>query len=169
MALQVIFSHGQESGPWGTKIKIMSKHATKLGCKVISVDYQGITNADDRVLKLIKICADIPDPICLIGSSMGGFVASAAANKIGAIGLFVLAPAYYMEGFDYSPFEAPNIPTQIIHGWRDNIVPVENSIKYAHENLATLHIIDGDHSLTENIQEINQYLENFLNSIYLKT
>jgi len=168
MTLQVIFSHGQESGPWGTKIKVMAELSTKLGCEVKSIDYQGIINADDRVLKLINICADITDPICLIGSSMGGFVASAAASKVGAIGLFVLAPAYYMDGFDYSSFEAPDIPTQIIHGWRDDIVPVENSMKYARENLATLHVIDGDHRLTDNIEEINLYLENFLNSIYIK-
>ncbi|MBT7275934.1 MAG: alpha/beta hydrolase, partial [Woeseiaceae bacterium] len=52
MTLQVIFSHGQESGPWGTKIKVMAELATKLGCEVKSIDYQGIINADDRVLKL---------------------------------------------------------------------------------------------------------------------
>jgi hypothetical protein len=41
-------------------------------------------------------------------------------------------------------------------------------VKYARENLATLHVIDGDHRLTDNIEEINLYLENFLNSIYIK-
>ena len=46
---------------------------------------------------------------------------------------------------------------------------IENGlIEYARENLATLHVIDGDHRLTDNIEEINLYLENFLNSIYIK-
>ena len=59
MALHVVFSHGQESGPWGTKIKMMSDLAFSIGCEVKSVDYQGIEAADDRVLKLIDECSNI--------------------------------------------------------------------------------------------------------------
>ena len=163
MALHVVFSHGQESGPWGTKIKTMANLAVSLGCEVKSIDYQGIEAADHRVIKLISECSSIEDSIVLVGSSMGGFVASAAAKEIEAVGLFVLAPAYFMKGFDYTPFEVADIPTEIIHGWRDDIIPVKNSIRYAQENHAKLHILDGDHRLTENIEDINAYLEIFLN------
>ena len=40
----VVFSHGQESGPWGTKIKVMAERVRELGCKADSVDYQGIAD-----------------------------------------------------------------------------------------------------------------------------
>ncbi|MEC7860148.1 MAG: YqiA/YcfP family alpha/beta fold hydrolase [Pseudomonadota bacterium] len=162
MALHIVFSHGQESGPWGTKIKIMASLASSLSCDVSSIDYQGIKEPQDRVAKLIKECSVISEPICLVGSSMGGFVATAAAYDVKAIGLFVLAPAYFIQGFDHSLIKSIDIPMEIVHGWNDNIVPVENSIRYAQSQHAKLHILDGDHGLTANIQEINNYFEIFI-------
>ena len=162
MALHIVFSHGQESGPWGTKIKIMASLASSLSCDVSSIDYQGIKEPQDRVAKLIKECSGISEPICLVGSSMGGFVATAAAYDVRAIGLFVLAPAYFIQGFDHSLIKSIDIPMEIVHGWNDNIVPVENSIRYAQSQHAKLHILDGDHGLTDNIQEINNYFEIFI-------
>ncbi len=97
----VVFSHGQESGPWGTKIRAMSDQVRDMGCGAESIDYQGIADPADRVSKLIATCREFDAPIVLVGSSMGGYVATAAASAINAIGLFVLAPAYYMEGFPH--------------------------------------------------------------------
>lgn len=161
----VVFSHGQESGPWGTKIKAMADQVRSMGCRVESIDYQGIADPTDRVTKLLAACKDIDAPLILVGSSMGGHVATAAAQPVNAIGLFVLAPAYYMEGFEALTPLAPNIPTVIVHGWHDDIVPVENSIRFARDCAATLHIVDGDHRLTENIDEINVYLQRFVNEL----
>ena len=159
----VIFSHGQESGPWGTKIRAMSEIAKGLGCDVDSIDYQGIADPTERVEKLVRECADINDPLILVGSSMGGHVATAAASTLGAAGLFVLAPAYYVEGYEeLTP--PPTMPICIVHGWHDDIVLVENSIRYARKCSATLHLVDGDHRLTENISEINEYLEQLIRS-----
>ena len=56
------------------------------------------------------------------------------------------------------------MPICIVHGWHDDIVPVENSIRYARECSASLHLVDGDHRLTANIDEINGYLEQFIRS-----
>ncbi len=54
----VIFSHGQESGPWGTKIRAMAERARSLGCAVDSIDYQGIADPSERVSKLVsRMCA----------------------------------------------------------------------------------------------------------------
>ena len=160
----VIFSHGQESGPWGTKIRAMSELAKSLGCNVDSIDYQGITDPTARVEKLVRECAGINDALILVGSSMGGHVATAAATTLGAAGLFVLAPAYYMEGYEKLTPLTPSMPICIVHGWHDDIVPVENSIRYARECSASLHLVDGDHRLTANIDEINGYLEQFIRS-----
>ena len=151
----VIFSHGQESGPWGTKIRAMAALVKELGCRAESIDYQGMADPTERVDKLISEGRHIDDALILIGSSMGGHVATAAANVLDAAGLFVLAPAYYMPGYEELTPDPPRMPTSIVHGWHDDVVPVENSIRFAGQCAATLHIVNGDHRLTENIDEIN--------------
>ena len=93
---------------------------------------------------------------------MGGHVATAAAAEVGAAGLFVLAPAFYMPGHEELTPEPPGVPMEIVHGWGDDVVPVEASIRYAHESRATLHIVDGDHRLTDQIGMINDLLERFV-------
>lgn len=158
----VIFSHGQESGPWGTKIRAMAELVRGMGCQADSIDYQGIADPIERVEKLMRECAEIEDRIILVGSSMGGHVATAAAEKLGAAGLFVLAPAYYMAGYEALTPSPPKVPICIVHGWHDEIVPVENSIRFARNCSATLHLVNGDHRLTANIDEISEYLRFFI-------
>ena len=161
----VYFSHGQESGPWGSKIKAMAKTVRKLGCRAESVDYQGIADPSERVDKLIAEAGRVEEPLILVGSSMGGHVATVAATEVGAIGLFVLAPAYFMPGYEDLTPPPPRIPLTIVHGWRDDVVPIANSIQFAQQCNATLHLIDSDHRLTECIDEINYYLERFLGQL----
>ena len=161
----VIFSHGQESGPWGTKIRAMADLVRDMGCRADSIDYRGIADPTERVEKLVAECRGIDDPRVLVGSSMGGHVATAGAEELGAAGLFVLAPAYYMPGYEDLTPTPPGTPIAIVHGWRDDVVPVESSIRFAQACHAELHILDGDHRLTENIAEINYYLRRFIEKI----
>jgi len=158
----VVFSHGQESGPWGTKIRAMAEIVRGMGCAADSVDYQGIADPTERVAKLVRYCDPLDAPLLLVGSSMGGHVATAAAETVNAVGLFVLAPAYYMPEFEELTPKAPQIPITIVHGWHDDIVPVDHSIRFARQCGATLHIVDGDHRLTANIDEICDYLTRFV-------
>jgi surfactin synthase thioesterase subunit len=134
-----------------------------LGCRAESVDYQGIDDPTERVDKLIVECHGLKEPLVLVGSSMGGHVATAAAAPLSAIGLFVLAPAFCIGGLTKQT--APDIPISIVHGWRDDIVPPENSIEFASKCNATLHLVDGDHRLTENIDEIIRYLSSFIRDL----
>ena len=161
----VCFSHGQESGPWGTKIKVMAEAARNLGCNVDSIDYQGIADPTERVAKLVAYAETVDEPLLLVGSSMGGHVATAAAEKVDACGLFVLAPAYYMPGHEELTPPPPSIPFVIVHGWHDDIVPVDSSIRYARECGATLHLVDGDHRLTANIDRITVWLREFIENL----
>jgi pimeloyl-ACP methyl ester carboxylesterase len=96
---------------------------------------------------------------------MGGHVATAAAAELHAVGLFVLAPAYYMPGYEDLTPPPPHMPTCIVHGWDDDVVPVESSIRFAAACNAALHILDGDHRLTDNIDEINYYLKRFIETL----
>ncbi len=161
----VIFSHGQESGPWGTKIRAMAAEVRSLGCDADSVDYRGISDPGERVSKLLAHCAGIDAPLILVGSSMGGHVATAAAAELGAAGLFVLAPAYFMPGYELLTPQPPGMPIAIVHGWRDDVVPVENSVRFAEACQAELHILDSGHRLTEKIDDINYYLRRFIEKI----
>ncbi len=161
----VYFSHGQESGPWGTTMKAMAEAVRGLGCHAESVDYQGIADPTERVEKLVAECRGVKESLVLVGSSMGGHVATAAAGPLNAVGLFVLAPAYYIAEYEHLTPPAPDIPISIVHGWRDDVVPPENSIRFAADCHATLHLIDGDHRLTENIDEIIEYLECFIRDL----
>jgi alpha/beta superfamily hydrolase len=101
----------------------------------------------------------------LVGSSMGGHVSAAAARRLRARGLFLLAPAFYMPGFEaYTPQDI-DCPTAIVHGWRDDIVPVENSIRWAREHKAELHILESDHRLQDQIETICVLLRDFLGAL----
>src|SRR3984893_3191592 len=95
----VVFSHGKESGPWGSKITAMAAVVRDLGVAVESVDYRGLDDPGARVRKLIGLGKEFKGPLVLVGSSMGGHVSAAAASPLGARGLFLLAPAIYMAGF----------------------------------------------------------------------
>ena len=161
----VVFSHGKESGPWGTKIRAMSDMCRRMGCATDSIDYRGIPDPSQRVDKLVRECESIGDRLILVGSSMGGHVATAAAERLDAAGLFVLAPAFFMKGYEELTPPPPNLPMSIVHGWKDDIVPAENSIRFACECGASLHLVDGDHRLIGNIDEINEYLRLFIEKI----
>jgi hypothetical protein len=45
------------------------------------------------------------------------------------------------------------------------VVPVENSIRFANGCKAELHVVNGDHRLTANIDEINGYLKRFIRQV----
>ena len=158
----VVFSHGKESGPWGSKITAMAAVVRDLGAAVESVDYRGMDDPGARVRKLIAAGAGLTAPLLLVGSSMGGHVAAAAAGQLEARGLFLLAPAFYMAGYEeYTPRDV-TCPTVIVHGWHDDIVPVENSIRWAREHRAALHLLNSDHRLEDQIEAICLLLRAFM-------
>jgi pimeloyl-ACP methyl ester carboxylesterase len=77
----VFFSHGKESGPWGSKISSMAAVAKDLGWHVESIDYQGIDDPRLRVDKLVAAASDWSGRVVLVGSSMGGYVGELYAGR----------------------------------------------------------------------------------------
>ena len=163
--MYVFWSHGKESGPRGTKIDALVEVARKMGFEVESLDYRGMDNPEDRVEKLVGRCRSISQPVILAGSSMGSYVATVAACRIETIGLFLLAPALYLPGFQEQEYEPTASWITVVHGWRDEAIPPEVSIRFARKHRAALHIIDGDHRLRENIPELEEYFSAFLKNI----
>jgi alpha/beta superfamily hydrolase len=79
--------------------------------------------------------------------------------------VFLLAPAFYIAGFEqYTPQDVP-APTAIVHGWHDDIVPVQNSIRWAKEHQSTLHVLVSGHRLEDQIETICVLLRAFLKSL----
>jgi alpha-beta hydrolase superfamily lysophospholipase len=161
----ICFSHGQESGPWGTKISALADVARAAGWTVESLDYRGMDEPGARVVKLVDYCRACGGPVALAGSSMGGFVAAAAAAELPARGLFLLAPAFYVPGYEQRVPPPPQCPVTIVHGWRDDVVPWEGSVRYAARSRARLALIDGDHRLTANLTELGGYFRMFLQEL----
>ena len=161
----VVFSHGKESGPWGAKITAMAEVVRARGAAVESVDYRGMDDPLARVRKLIDTASPLAGRVVLVGSSMGGHVAAAAAAEVAPRGLFLLAPAFYMPGLEaYTPQQVA-CPTVIVHGWHDDIVPVEHSVRWAREHAAALHVLDSDHRLEDQLPTINTLLRALLESL----
>lgn len=161
----VCFSHGQESGPWGTKLRALAEVARSLGWSVESLDYRGIGDPQARVALLLDYCRRQSGPIALAGSSMGGYVAAAVAAQIPARGLFLMAPAFYVPGYEQRVPSPPNCPATIVHGWRDEVVPWAGSVKFASRSRLRLVLLDGDHRLTANIAEISGLFRWFLREL----
>jgi Uncharacterised protein family (UPF0227). len=77
--MKVVFSHGKESGPWGTKIKRLSEIAKKKGFEIDSLDYRAYSNPDDRANQLLNYLKGEKKDFILVGSSMGGYVSLVAS------------------------------------------------------------------------------------------
>ena len=159
----VLFSHGQESGPWGTKITALAHDARDAGLEADSIDYRGMPDPAERAAKLVARMRDSNDEILLAGSSMGGYVAVAAAQQRPAAGLFLMAPALAVPGWPELG-ETVSAPAFIVHGWQDDVVPIEWSIDFARANHARLHLLNAGHSLTEALDEIRTLFRAFLSA-----
>ena len=161
----VCFSHGKESGPWGTKIKVLADVADRCDWHVESLDYQGVEDPHERVAMLRNWCAQQEEPFVLVGSSMGGHVAASAAGEYTPLGLFLMAPAFYVEGYEeYTP-ALPACPVAIMHGKNDEIIPWQNSVRYAGQSKSTdtrVMLLDSDHRLIDALPEIAEQFEIFL-------
>lgn len=158
----VVFSHGKESGPWGRKIAALADVARSEGYEAHSVDYRGLDEPRARVAKLVDFCKELSGDLVLVGSSLGGYVAVASASLLHARGIFLMAPALYMEGL---PELRPGIldcAASIVHGWRDDVVPFEHSVRFAHTYKAALHLLESDHRLHNQLRVVQYLFEYFL-------
>ena len=160
--MKVYFSHGKESGPWGSKIKKLAAIAKQQGCEVESIDYTQIMDPDDRVEHLVSILQNEKGNFLLVGSSMGGYVSLVTSERVKTQGIFLLAPALYMQGYKYQTYNTNNQNIEIVHGWSDEVIPPEHSIKFAREADCSLHLIKGDHRLNSSIETVEKIFREFI-------
>lgn len=174
--LLVVFSHGKESGPWGSKIRALAGVAERLGAQVMSVDYRehpagtlqdqnAPGEADRRVDQLLSMTPPEHRQLVLVGSSMGGYVSTVASIRLPVEGLFLLAPAFYLPGYANQNLAPRAKKTMIVHGWNDGVVPVQNSIRFAQAHQCDLYLLDGDHRLNAALPKIEPLFELFLKQV----
>ena len=162
----IIFSHGKESGPYGTKITQLIEVGNSLQFQSKSIDYRKCEDVNERV-ELLKenISNSNDEKIILVGSSMGGYVSTVVASEVKIDGLFLMCPALYLPRYDIQNYTPKTKHIEIIHGWNDDIVPHENSIRFGKMNSATLHLVNDNHRLSESHDFLKYTFLNFLQKI----
>ncbi len=159
----IIFSHGKESGPWGSKITKMAEYAKTLGdYKIHSLDYQDLNSPDDRVERLLSYLLKLDGDIILVGSSMGGYVSTVASSKLKVRGLMLLAPAFYLQDYLITKPTTSSNNITIIHGWNDDMVSYQNSVIFAEQHKAKLVLVDDGHRLSCSGTVLNLELEEII-------
>lgn len=157
----LVFAHGKESGPWGTKIRHLADTAKACGYAVLSPDYRQQPDPDRRVAQLIGLAPKARRALVLAGSSMGGYVSAMAARALAPDALFLIAPALYFPGYDREPPMPPAL-TRVVHGWRDDIVTPDKVIRYASRHRVPLTMLDAGHTLNERLPELSSMLGELL-------
>lgn len=158
----VLFAHGKESGPWGSKIKHLASIAEKHGAKALSPDFSDLPEPDARVQRLLSMPMLPHDGLVMVGSSMGGYVSTLVSQTFKPAGLFLMAPAFYLPGYrDQVPVSGA-ARTCVVLGWHDEVVPVEHGLRFAREQRAELHVLDADHRLNAVLDEVGALFEHFL-------
>jgi len=158
----VVFSHGLDGSPFSTKIRALYEIAEMEGFATSAVDYRGVDDPDERVQLLHEFCRDFHGHLVLVGSSLGGYVSLAAAPTLHAKGVFLMAPAIYMPGIPPLKRGVPTCPIALIHGWRDEVIPYEQSMQFAKENKLSLHMVESDHRLHSQLHFIRYLFQYFL-------
>lgn len=158
-----ILSHGFESGPDATKVTALADTARRLGWSCERPDYtdldarREVTDLGDvparlqRLLGLARAAAS-RGPLVLAGSSLGAYIAALASLQleVPVAGLFLMAPPIRMGGAP--PLDAARVPTSIIHGWDDELIPAAHVVDWAHARRVRLLLVDDGHRLSAHVQ-----------------
>jgi len=124
---------------------------------MLTPDFRG--SFEERMTQLEPILAD-KDNWTLIGPSFGGLMGTVYTCKHPAQvrKLILLAPALLREPFgSYLDLEPVSVPTIIIHGTLDTVVPLKPVRETAQKLFTdlTYHVVEDDHGLHKTVNELN--------------
>jgi predicted alpha/beta-hydrolase family hydrolase len=155
-----ILSHGFESGPDATKVTALAAAAERLGWSHERPDYTDLDAKHDvselgdvpvrlqRLLSLARAAAT-RGPVVLAGSSLGAWISARASLEVPVAALFLMAPPVAM---DPAPaLDAAAVPTSIVHGWDDELIPASQVVDWARARRARLLLVDDSHRLSEHV------------------
>ena len=155
-----ILSHGFESGPDATKVTALAEAAERLGWSHERPDYTDLDAKREagelgdvparleRLLGLARAAAS-RGPLVLAGSSLGAWISGRASLQVPVQALFLMAPPVAMRGAP--PLDAARVPTSILHGWHDELIPASDVVDWARERDARLLLVDDSHRLSAHV------------------
>ena len=162
----LILSHGLESGPEATKVTALAKIAEQLGFRSVRPDYRDldatrdVNRIDARIARLVDK-APVGPPVILAGSSMGAFISGFASLQVNCVGLFLMALPVRVNGYP-RPFNAKNVPTALVHGWDDELCPVEDAITFARTRGDAITLVRDEHRLAAHVDFCAEQFRLFL-------
>ena len=156
-----ILSHGFERGPDATKVTALAEAAEHLGWTHERPDYTDLDARRDvselgdvpaRLQRLLQLAqaAAARGPLVLAGSSLGAWISAQASLQVPLHGLFLMAPPIW-PGERHS-MQAASVPTSILHGWHDELIPAPQVVDWAATRNARLLLVDDSHRLSEHVQ-----------------
>ncbi len=156
-----ILSHGFESGPDAAKVTALAEVAERLGFSHERPDYtdldamREVSPLGDVAARLerlrgrIRASIDV-GPVVLAGSSLGAWIAGRASLEFHVAALFLMAPPVRLNASH--PLEAARVPTSIVHGWYDELIPAEDVVGWARARGARLLLVDDGHRLSAHVE-----------------
>lgn len=169
MKRTVILSHGLESGPQATKVSALAEVCADLGWDSVRPDYRAIDARRDPMAideRIARLLAHAPSAgrLVLAGSSMGAFVSGLASLRLPCEGLFLLALPAAVPGYPHA-FAAAEVPTTLVHGWKDDVCPVDAALSFARSRDARLHLVGDDHRLSAHVDFCAAMFRRFLTEL----
>jgi len=70
--------------------------------------------------------------------------------QVPVAGLFLMAPPVVMQGAP--PMPAAAVPTSVVHGWHDELIPAAQVVDWAAARSARLLLVDDSHRLSDHVQ-----------------
>jgi len=182
----VIISHGLQSSPEATKATAIAKVAQSLGWTTEIPDYRDLDAASElgdvlsRIERLRRAvtreCRGRQDagsdpspaggrtPLVLAGSSMGAFISARVSLAVDVQGLFLMAPPTHLKGYDIT-LEAAPVPTCIVHGWHDELIPAGEVVRWAQVRSDHLVLVDDSHRLANHVEFCAQEFGRFVQGL----
>ncbi len=173
MKAHVIISHGLESSPDATKAKALSRVVEAMGWTSERPDYRDRDNdpamsrlgdVHGRIERLHALTKKAEGPLILAGSSMGAFISARVSLQVPVAGLFLMAPPTQLEGFEIR-LEAADVPTCIVHGWDDELIPASEVVKWAQARRNQLVLVNDSHRLAEHVEFCAEVFARFVRSL----
>jgi pimeloyl-ACP methyl ester carboxylesterase len=150
---KLIYLHGSESTSQSGK----ARQFAQLFPGMVTPDFTG--PFEERMEQLNSIIGDSTD-WAIIGSSYGGLMGTVfTCNHPDLVRkLILLAPALLRDPFgSYLNLQPVSVPTVIVHGTQDDVVPMQPVREFAKTLFSNLtyHIVDDGHRLHKAFEELN--------------
>lgn len=167
----VILSHGSDSGPEATKVSALARVAESLDWTMSKPDYReedklGYAGCvPPRVARLVVAMRRQSRPLVLAGSSMGAFVSGLASLAAPCDGLFLVALPIDIPGCPQRFDAAQGLPGMLVHGYRDELCPVDAAVAFARARGMPALLLDDDHRLGSHLDVLERQFELFLRTL----